>query len=86
LVYEFERRALAAMLEEDPALADILAHSLAQLAWRESKDSVAGIEPEPSVIERLTNLYRGRIHAAYLLEAPRGRTQLEAENRRSLPA
>ena len=62
LVYEFERRALAAMLEADPALA--------HLAWRESKDSVAGVEPEPAVIGRLTNLYRGRIHAAYMLEAP----------------
>ncbi len=68
LVYEFERRALAAMLEQDPALADVLANSLAHLAWRESKDNIAGIEPEPAVIERLTNLHRGRIHAAYMLE------------------
>ena len=70
LVYEFERRALAAMLDADPALADILAEALAHLAWRDSKDSVAGVEPEPAVIGRLTNLYRGRIHAAYMLEAP----------------
>ena len=68
LVYEFERRALAAMLEADPTLADILGSALAHLVWRESKDSVAGVEPEPAVIARLTNLYRGRIHAAYMLE------------------
>ncbi len=70
LVYEFERRALAAMLAADASLADTLASSLAHLAWRDSKDSVAGVEPEPAVIDRLTNLFRGRIHAAYLLEAP----------------
>ena len=69
LVFEFERRALAAMIEEDPALTDTLARSLALLAWRESKDSVAGVDPEPAVIERLTNLHRGRIHAAYMLDA-----------------
>ena len=65
LVYEFERRALAAMLEQDSTLLDVLAGSLAHLAWRESPDSVAGVEPEPAVINRLTNLYRGQIAAAY---------------------
>ena len=69
LVYEFERRALAAMLEADASLANTLAASLAHLTWRDSQDNVAGVEPEPAVIERLTNLYRGRIHAAYMLEA-----------------
>lgn len=69
LVYEFERRSLAAMLDEDPALADVFAHSLAQLSWRDSPDSVAGVEPEPAVISRPTNLYRGQIQAAYLPEA-----------------
>ena len=68
LVYEFDRRAFAVMLKENQSLADTVAHSLAMLAWRESKDSVAGVEPEPAMIERLTNLYRGRIHAAYMLE------------------
>ncbi|MEI8394140.1 MAG: mechanosensitive ion channel family protein [Rhodospirillaceae bacterium] len=70
LVYEFERRALAAMLNADPTLADTLAQSLAMLNWRESGDSVTGIEPEPAVIERLTNLHRGRIQAAYTLSSP----------------
>ena len=70
LAYEFERRALAAMIAEDATLPDTFARSLALLAWRESRDCVAGIDPEPSVIERLTNLHRGRIHAAYMLEAP----------------
>ncbi|MEI8397453.1 MAG: mechanosensitive ion channel family protein, partial [Rhodospirillaceae bacterium] len=79
LVYEFERRALAAMIAEDPTLADTLARSLALLAWRESKDSIAGVDPEPAVIGRLTNLHRGRIQAAYMLDAPSVRPDADHE-------
>ncbi|MBF0340775.1 MAG: mechanosensitive ion channel family protein [Magnetococcales bacterium] len=66
LIYEFDRRSLAGMLAEDPSLVDACAHSLALLAWRESKESVVGVEPAPEVIENLTNLYRGQIHAVYM--------------------
>ncbi|MBF0159740.1 MAG: mechanosensitive ion channel family protein [Magnetococcales bacterium] len=69
LVYEFGRQALATVLADDPSLLDSFAHSLALLAWRESKDSVVGVDPEPATIQRLTNLYRGQIHAAYRLKA-----------------
>ncbi|MBF0124850.1 MAG: mechanosensitive ion channel family protein [Magnetococcales bacterium] len=70
LVYEFGRPALATMLADEPSLLDSFAYSLALLAWRESKDSVVGVDPEPAIIQRLTNIYRGQIHAAYMLKAP----------------
>ncbi|MBF0190963.1 MAG: mechanosensitive ion channel family protein [Magnetococcales bacterium] len=66
LIYEFDRKALAAMIAEEPSLLDACAHSLALLAWRESKDSLAGAEPALAVIDDLTNLYRGQIHANYM--------------------
>ena len=69
LVYELDRRSLAAMLEEDPTLLDTLSVSLAHLAWRESPDSIPGVEPDPSVIHRLTNLNRGQLQAAYMPSA-----------------
>jgi len=70
LAYEFERRALARLLEEDPGLIDVLAQALAMLAWRESKEGAGGREPEPAAIQRLTHLHRGQIEAAYRAEAP----------------
>ncbi len=70
LAYELERHALARMLDEDPELIGVLSRSLALLAWRESKDGIAGREPEPAAIDRLTHLHRGQIEAAYRTEAP----------------
>lgn len=70
LAYELERRALARMLEEDPELISVLSRSLAMLAWRESKDGIAGLEPEPAAIDRLTHLHRGQIEAAYRVDLP----------------
>jgi small-conductance mechanosensitive channel/CRP-like cAMP-binding protein len=70
LAYELDRRALARLLDEDPALIDVLARSLALLSWRESKEGASGREPEPAVIDRLTHLHRGQIEAAYRAEAP----------------
>ncbi|MBF0273368.1 MAG: mechanosensitive ion channel family protein [Magnetococcales bacterium] len=75
LVYEFDRKALAVMIAEEPSLVDACSHSLALLAWRESKDSVAGVEPDPAVIDHLTNLYRGQIHANYLYDDMPVRTE-----------
>ncbi|OAN48441.1 hypothetical protein A6A04_20120 [Paramagnetospirillum marisnigri] len=65
LAFELDRRALARMLEDDPAVIDVLAHSLALLAWRDSKDGASGREPEPAAITRLANVHRGQIEAAY---------------------
>ena len=70
LLYEFDRRSLATLLAEDPSLLDLCAHSLALLAWRESKESVVGVEPAPQVIDQLTNLYRGQMHAVYMPQTP----------------
>ncbi|MBF0415962.1 MAG: mechanosensitive ion channel family protein [Magnetococcales bacterium] len=68
LVYELDRNALMAILREDPALIDSFSHSLALQSWRESHDVRTISEPGPAEIKRLSNLYRGQIHAAYLVE------------------
>jgi small-conductance mechanosensitive channel/CRP-like cAMP-binding protein len=65
LVYEFERRALARLIDETPELIDTFATALAQLDWRESHGSSTIEEPAPEVIDRLVNLYRGQIEASY---------------------
>jgi hypothetical protein len=70
LAYELDRRALGRLFDEEPELINTFARSLALLAWRESKDGIAGVEPEPAAIERLTHLHHGQIEAAYHAETP----------------
>ncbi|MBL6616149.1 MAG: mechanosensitive ion channel family protein [Reyranella sp.] len=65
LIYEFERRAFARLLEETPELIDTFATALAQLDWQESIGHSTIDEPPREVIDRLVNLYRGQIEANY---------------------
>jgi hypothetical protein len=65
LAYELDRRALAKMLDETPALMQTLAETLALLAWRESNPGSPDLDPPPAVLARLVNLYRGQIEANY---------------------
>lgn len=64
LAYEFDRRALAALLAETPALATTLATALAQLSWHESHRGQEDDMP-PAVLDRLVNIYRGQMEANY---------------------
>jgi small-conductance mechanosensitive channel/CRP-like cAMP-binding protein len=65
LVYEFERRALARLIDESPELIQTFAVALAQLNWRETRLDNPDEEPPPAVIDRLVNLHRGQIEANY---------------------
>ena len=65
LIYEFERRAFARLIDESPELIDTFSTALAHLDWRESRGHSTIEEPPPEVIDRLVNLYRGQIEANY---------------------
>ena len=64
LAYELDRRAVSRLFAETPELVQTLAQALAQLSWRES-NAGADIEPQPAVIERLVNVFRGQIESNY---------------------
>jgi small-conductance mechanosensitive channel/CRP-like cAMP-binding protein len=67
LVYEFDRRALAKLLDETPEVVDTFAAALAHASWREANG--ADKDPPAAAIARLINLYRGQIEANYRLRS-----------------
>lgn len=69
LVYELDRKALMTILTEEPSLIDAFSNSLALQSWRESNDTRGIKEPGPVEVKRLSNLYRGQIHAAYMVDS-----------------
>ena len=84
LLYEFERKALARLIDETPELTLALAQALAQLNWREASTGNAQLEPPQAVLARLVNLYRGQIESNYgggeLLVVPKPLVALVAGN------
>jgi hypothetical protein len=79
LVYEFDRKALAKLIEETPEVIDTFATALARLSWREANRASVDEEPPPAAIERLVNLHRGQIAANYGARALNGGLQAAAE-------
>jgi hypothetical protein len=74
LVYEFNRAALNRLIVETPELIETFAAALAQLSWADSHRGNRNEEPQPAVIGRLVNLYRGQIEANYRPEVQRAGT------------
>ena len=75
LIYEFDRRALARLIDETPEVIATFAEALAHANWRETLRGPTDDEPPADYVERLVNLYRGQIEANYR------RSSLEAAGR-----
>ena len=70
LIYEFDRRALARLIDETPDLIGTFAAALADLSWRETHRGAPEDEPPAAAVERLVHLYCGQIEANYRRPPP----------------